>query len=100
MQRTLRRKSLIGHGIALLLMTMIIVSSLAQFAENETQFLRRLGRAKDNLTVPGEGEIVQAIERGIRSTCSSSPTSDPLSRPSPSRRPCGGSSALWGLQHG
>jgi len=37
---------------------------LVQFRENETQFLQWLGRAKDNITVPGEAEIVQAIEVG------------------------------------
>ena len=114
MQWTLRKKILIGYGIALLLMVVIVVWSLAnllrlgrasdailtenyksilaadsmigaierqdsailllilgypdegltQFAENETQFLLWLGRARDNITVPGEDKIVSTIERG------------------------------------
>ncbi len=114
MRWTLRKKILIGYGIALLLMVVIVVWSLAnllrlgmasdailtenyksilaadsmigaierqdsatlllilgypdeglaQFAENETQFLLWLGRAKDNITVPGEDKIVETIERG------------------------------------
>ena len=114
MQWTLRKKILIGYGIALLLMVVIVAWSLAnllrlgmasdailtenyksilaadsmigaierqdsaalllilgypdegltQFAENETQFLQWLGRAKDNITVPGEDKIVETIERG------------------------------------
>ncbi len=37
---------------------------LAQFRENETHFLQWLGRAKDNITIPGEAEIVASIEGG------------------------------------
>jgi two-component system, NtrC family, sensor histidine kinase KinB len=35
-----------------------------QFSGNETQFLYWLGRAKDNITVEGEGNILLAIEAG------------------------------------
>jgi NtrC-family two-component system sensor histidine kinase KinB len=111
---TLRKKILIGYGIALLLMVVIVGWSLAnllrlgkasdailtenyrsilaadnmigaierqdsailllmlgysdeglqQFGENENQFLQWLGRAKDNITVPGEDKVVQTIESG------------------------------------
>ena len=37
---------------------------LAQFRENENQFLQWLGRARDNITVPGEGDILRSIETG------------------------------------
>jgi NtrC-family two-component system sensor histidine kinase KinB len=37
---------------------------LAQFRENENQFLQWLARAKDNITVPGEADIIQSIETG------------------------------------
>jgi len=37
---------------------------LAQFRENENQFLQWLGRAKDNITVPGEAEIIHTLETG------------------------------------
>ena len=33
-----------------------------QFRENESQFFQWLARARDNITVPGEGKIVDAIE--------------------------------------
>lgn len=36
---------------------------LKEFRENETVFLQWLGRARDNITVPGEKEIVDAIEQ-------------------------------------
>jgi NtrC-family two-component system sensor histidine kinase KinB len=36
----------------------------AQFRENEARFLEWLARAKDNITVPGEGKLVQDIEAG------------------------------------
>ncbi|HAU36421.1 MAG TPA: PAS domain-containing sensor histidine kinase [Phycisphaerales bacterium] len=35
---------------------------LAQFRENENQFLQWLGRAKDNITIPGEADIIASIE--------------------------------------
>ncbi len=34
----------------------------AQFRENEAMFLEWLARAKDNITIPGEAELVQSIE--------------------------------------
>ena len=37
---------------------------LAQFRENETHFLQWLGRAKDNITIPGEADILASIEGG------------------------------------
>ena len=37
---------------------------LAQFRENENQFLQWLGRAKDNITIPGEADILASIESG------------------------------------
>lgn len=37
---------------------------LAQFRENEGRFLEWLGRAKDNVTIPGEADIVASIESG------------------------------------
>ena len=37
---------------------------LSEFRENESIFLQWLGRAKDNITVQGEKEIIGAIERG------------------------------------
>jgi NtrC-family two-component system sensor histidine kinase KinB len=40
---------------------------LKQYHENETQFLAWLARAKDNITVPGEGKIVESIETGYAS---------------------------------
>ena len=36
----------------------------AQFRENESRFLEWLARAKDNITVPGEGKLIQDIETG------------------------------------
>lgn len=113
MQWTLRKKILLGYGIALLLMVVIVAWSLAnllrlgrasdailtenyrsilaadnmigsierqdsaalllilgypdeglaQFAENESQFLLWLGRAKDNITIAGEEQIIDRIEQ-------------------------------------
>jgi NtrC-family two-component system sensor histidine kinase KinB len=34
-----------------------------QFRAHETQFLQWLGRARDNITVPGEDKVVEGIER-------------------------------------
>lgn len=112
--RTLKRKILIGYGLALCLIIAVIVWSLInlvrlgnaaeailkenyksilaaenmigslerqdsamllyllndtrrpvnQFRQNESQFLLWLGRAKDNITIPGEDKIVQRIETG------------------------------------
>jgi len=111
---TLRRKILIGYGIALTLMAVVLVwavvnlvslgqasdailrenyksilaaenmidaierqdsstllvmldygdEGLTQFRENENQFLQWFGRAKDNITIPGEADILQSIETG------------------------------------
>ena len=36
----------------------------SEFRDNETIFLQWLGRAKDNITVAGEKEVIEAIERG------------------------------------
>ena len=35
----------------------------AEFRENETLFLQWLGRAKDNITIPGEKEIIDTLEK-------------------------------------
>lgn len=37
---------------------------LVQFRQNENQFLQWLGRAKDNITIPGEEKIIGTIEQG------------------------------------
>lgn len=37
---------------------------LAQFRENENQFLQWFGRAKDNVTIAGEADILASIESG------------------------------------
>jgi len=37
---------------------------IAQFRENEAVFLEWLARAKDNITIQGEAELVQSIEAG------------------------------------
>jgi two-component system, NtrC family, sensor histidine kinase KinB len=37
---------------------------LSEFRGNETIFLQWLGRAKDNITISGEKNIIEAIERG------------------------------------
>ena len=36
----------------------------SEFRENETLFLQWLGRAKDNITIPGEKEILDTLEKG------------------------------------
>ncbi|MBI5238140.1 MAG: HAMP domain-containing protein, partial [Deltaproteobacteria bacterium] len=36
---------------------------LKEFRENETAFLQWLGRARDNITIPGEKEIVDSMEQ-------------------------------------
>lgn len=48
----------------LLLMLGHEAEALQQFRENEGQFFQWLARAKDNITVEGEGGVVQAIEDG------------------------------------
>lgn len=35
---------------------------LPQFRQNESQFLQRLARAKDNITIEGEGAVLEKIE--------------------------------------
>jgi NtrC-family two-component system sensor histidine kinase KinB len=35
---------------------------ISEFRENETLFLQWLGRAKENITIPGEGEILTTLE--------------------------------------
>jgi NtrC-family two-component system sensor histidine kinase KinB len=40
---------------------------IAQFRENEAVFLEWLARAKDNVTIPGEAEIVDSMEIGFGS---------------------------------
>ncbi len=37
---------------------------LVQFRANENHFLQWLGRAKDNVTIPGEADVLAAIESG------------------------------------
>jgi NtrC-family two-component system sensor histidine kinase KinB len=37
---------------------------LSEFRGNEAIFLQWLGRAKDNITIPGEKKIIEAIDRG------------------------------------
>ncbi len=49
---------------ALLLILGYPDEGLAQFAENETQFLLWLGRAKDNITIASEEQIIETIEGG------------------------------------
>jgi len=51
----------------LLLMLGYGEEGLEQYRQNETQFLQWLGRAKDNITIEGESEIIQAIETGYSS---------------------------------
>jgi len=40
---------------------------LNQFRENESQFLQWLGRAKDNITIEGEEEVIDRIDKGYSS---------------------------------
>lgn len=37
---------------------------LRQYRENEAQFLQWLGRAKDNITIEGEGKVIAEIDEG------------------------------------
>ncbi|MFO7890032.1 MAG: ATP-binding protein [bacterium] len=48
-------------GILLLIMN-YTEEGLNQFRENEVQFLESLGRAKDNITIPGEEDIISTID--------------------------------------
>jgi two-component system, NtrC family, sensor histidine kinase KinB len=48
----------------LLLMLNYQDEATKQFRENENHFLLWLGRAKDNVTIPGEGKIVKNIDEG------------------------------------
>ena len=48
----------------LLLMLGYDAEGLRQFRENESEFLQWLARAKDNITVEGEGDVVLTIESG------------------------------------
>lgn len=114
---TLRKKILIGYGIALILMIIVVVwafinlswlgnasdailqenyrsilaaenminaierqdsatlllingyddQGLQQFRENESQFLQWLGRAKDNITIEGEQQIINTIDSSYAS---------------------------------
>jgi two-component system, NtrC family, sensor histidine kinase KinB len=48
----------------LLLMLNYQDEATKQFRENENHFLLWLGRAKDNVTIPGEGKIVKDIDEG------------------------------------
>jgi len=109
---TLKKKILIGHGVAFALMTLVVIwaitnlvslgkatdailsenyrsilaaenmvdalerqdsgmlllflgdaeRGIVQFRENEAEFWGWLARAKDNITIQGEAELVQAIE--------------------------------------
>ena len=42
---------------------------VAQFRNSETSFLQWLSRAKDNITIPGEADLVHAIEAGYSTYC-------------------------------
>jgi NtrC-family two-component system sensor histidine kinase KinB len=48
----------------LLLMLNYSDEAVKQFMENENHFLLWLGRAKDNVTIPGEEKIVESIDKG------------------------------------
>jgi NtrC-family two-component system sensor histidine kinase KinB len=48
----------------LLLMLNFPDEAIKQFKENENHFLLWLGRAKDNITIPGEDKIVENIDAG------------------------------------
>jgi NtrC-family two-component system sensor histidine kinase KinB len=47
----------------LLLLSGFVESGLTEFRHNENLFLQWLGRAKDNITIPGENEIIDSIEK-------------------------------------
>ena len=48
----------------LLILLEYVQQGASEFRENESLFLQWLGRAKDNITIPGEKEIVGALEKG------------------------------------
>jgi NtrC-family two-component system sensor histidine kinase KinB len=48
-------------------------SGIREFRDNEAAFLEWLGRAKDNITIPGERTVVEAIESGYAEYRSSLP---------------------------
>lgn len=56
-----------------------------QFRENEGQFFQWLGRAKDNITVEGEDQIVNAIETGYATYLSHSSQIKPISVAGPQK---------------
>jgi NtrC-family two-component system sensor histidine kinase KinB len=56
-----------------------------QFRENEGQFFQWLGRAKDNITIEGEDQIVGAIETGYSTYLSLSSQIKPLSVAGPQK---------------
>ncbi|OHB75489.1 MAG: PAS domain-containing sensor histidine kinase [Planctomycetes bacterium RBG_16_55_9] len=51
-------------GAILLLMLDYSDESIKQFRENESHFLLWLGRARDNITIPGEEKIIESIGTG------------------------------------
>jgi NtrC-family two-component system sensor histidine kinase KinB len=56
-----------------------------QFRENESQFFQWLGRAKDNITIEGEDQIVGAIETGYATYLSHSSQIKPISVAGPQK---------------
>lgn len=50
----------------LLLITGEEEEGLKQYRENETLFLEWLGRAKDNVTIEGEEDIIKTVEKGYK----------------------------------
>lgn len=53
---------------AVLLMALGLTDEgIAQFREHESQFLQWLGRAKGNITIPGEGDLLKRLEEGYTS---------------------------------
>jgi len=56
---------------------------LRQFRQNENQFLQWLGRAKDNVTVQGEADIIASIEAGYSEYLVNSSTLRQLRRDQP-----------------
>ena len=47
----------------LLLLSGFVETGLTEFRHNENLFLQWLGRAKDNITIAGENEIIDSIEK-------------------------------------
>jgi NtrC-family two-component system sensor histidine kinase KinB len=56
-----------------------------QFRENESRFFQWLGRAKDNITIEGEDQIVGAIETGYATYLSHSSQIKPISVAGPQK---------------